>query len=88
MFQYVVVTVCIKAGLHMNFWTWLTNLAIWGSIVAWFCLILVYSHFWPTIPIGQVMLGMDRMVFSSVVFWLGLLLIPFTVLILDICVLA
>ena len=42
------------------------------------------SNFWPTIPVGAVMLGMDRMMFTSPVFWLGLFLIPFTALIVDI----
>ncbi|XP_046395315.1 probable phospholipid-transporting ATPase IA isoform X5 [Ischnura elegans] len=85
-YTYVVVTVCLKAGLITNAWTWLTHLAIWGSIVAWFLFILIYSNFWPTIPLGAVMLGMDRMIFSSPVFWLGLILIPFSSLLLDIFV--
>lgn len=36
--------------------------------------------------IGAVMRGMDRMVFSSIVFWLGLVLIPVAVLIPDVLV--
>uniref|UniRef100_A0A1B6DN12 Phospholipid-transporting ATPase n=1 Tax=Clastoptera arizonana TaxID=38151 RepID=A0A1B6DN12_9HEMI len=87
-YTYVVITVCVKSGLHMQFWTWLTHLAIWGSIAAWFVLILIYSHFWPTVPMGQVMRGMDIMVFSSPVFWFGLVLIPFTVLIADLFILS
>ncbi|XP_046673162.1 probable phospholipid-transporting ATPase IA isoform X3 [Homalodisca vitripennis] len=87
-YTYVVVTVCVKAGLHMNYWTWLTHLAIWGSIIAWFLLIVVYSRFWPTIPFGQVMAGMDKMLFTSPVFWFGIVLIPFAVLVTDISVIA
>ncbi|KAJ9576656.1 hypothetical protein L9F63_025449, partial [Diploptera punctata] len=34
-YSYVVVTVCLKAGLVTNAWTWMTHLAIWGSIVTW-----------------------------------------------------
>ncbi|XP_033606946.1 phospholipid-transporting ATPase IA isoform X9 [Cryptotermes secundus] len=83
-YSYVVVTVCMKAGLVTNAWTWLTHLAIWGSIATWFIFIVIYSNFWPTIPVGAVMLGMDRMMYTSPVFWLGLFLIPFTALILDI----
>ncbi|XP_075212548.1 ATPase phospholipid transporting 8A1 isoform X3 [Lycorma delicatula] len=87
-YTYVVVTVCVKAGLHLNFWTWITHLAIWGSIGAWFGVICLYSHFWPVLPIGQVMLGMDRMIFTSLVFWASLILVPFATIILDISVLA
>jgi phospholipid-transporting ATPase len=44
----------------------------------------VCSNFWPWIPLGAVMLGQDRMVFSSPVFWLGLFLVPFTTLLIDV----
>ncbi|XP_068083348.1 probable phospholipid-transporting ATPase IA isoform X2 [Anabrus simplex] len=83
-YTYVVVTVCLKAGLVTNAWTWLTHLAIWGSIAIWFIFVVIYSNFWPLIPVGAVMLGMDRMLYSSPVFWLGLILIPFATLIPDI----
>jgi len=46
--------------------------------------VLIFSNFWPTLPVGAVMLGMDRMMYTSPVFWLGLFLIPFTALIADI----
>ncbi|KAJ9596817.1 hypothetical protein L9F63_012150, partial [Diploptera punctata] len=83
-YSYVVVTVCLKAGLVTNAWTWMTHLAIWGSIVTWCFSVFFTCNFWPTIPVGAVMLGMDRMMFTSPVFWLGLFLIPFTALIVDI----
>lgn len=40
-FQYVIVTVCLKAGLVTSSWTWLTHLAIWGSIGLWFGFIIL-----------------------------------------------
>ncbi|XP_014280434.1 probable phospholipid-transporting ATPase IA isoform X2 [Halyomorpha halys] len=83
-YTYVVVTVCLKAGLHMNFWTVITHLAIWGSILAWFVLIIVYSHVWPILPVGPVMTGMDVMIYTSVVFWCGLLFVPIVTLLPDI----
>ncbi|XP_016843759.1 probable phospholipid-transporting ATPase IA isoform X4 [Nasonia vitripennis] len=85
-YTYVVVTVCGKAGLITNSWTWVTHLATWGSIILWFLFILIYSNFWPVINVGAVMLGNDRMLFSSPVFWLGLILIPLAVLLLDVTV--
>ncbi|XP_065347057.1 probable phospholipid-transporting ATPase IA isoform X1 [Cloeon dipterum] len=82
-YSYVVMTVCLKAALVTHYWTWVTHLAIWGSIVAWFIFVVIYSNFWPLVPVGAVMAGQDRMVFSSPVFWLGLVLIPFTALLPD-----
>ncbi|XP_034247124.1 probable phospholipid-transporting ATPase IA isoform X6 [Thrips palmi] len=83
-YTYTVVTVCLKAGLVTNSWTWLTHAAIWGSIATWFLFVVIYSAFWPTIPLGAVMSGMDLMMFTSPVFWLGLVLIPFSTLIIDV----
>ncbi|XP_043668540.1 probable phospholipid-transporting ATPase IA isoform X2 [Vespula pensylvanica] len=83
-YTYVVVTVCGKAGLIINSWTWVTHAATWGSIILWFLFIFIYSNFWPVLNVGAVMLGNDRMLFSSPVFWLGLILIPSAVLLLDV----
>lgn len=44
------------------------------------------SNFWPVLNVGAVMLGNDKMLFSSPVFWLGLILIPTAVLLLDVTV--
>ncbi|KAG6460163.1 hypothetical protein O3G_MSEX011818 [Manduca sexta] len=85
-YTYVVLTVCLKAGLSTHSWTWVTHLAIWGSVALWFLFILLYSNIYPMVMIGGVMRGMDRMVFSSLVFWLGLVLIPIATLIPDLLV--
>ncbi|KAK2584751.1 hypothetical protein KPH14_007079 [Odynerus spinipes] len=85
-YTYVVVTVCGKAGLIINSWTWVTHAATWGSIILWFIFIFIYSNFWPVLNVGAVMLGNDKMLFSSPVFWLGLILIPSAVLLLDVTV--
>ncbi|XP_045203321.2 probable phospholipid-transporting ATPase IA isoform X3 [Mercenaria mercenaria] len=82
-YTYVVVTVCLKAGLETSAWTWLTHLAIWGSIGSWFLFLIVYSHVYPTINLAPEMVGMDRYVLGCSIFWMGLLLIPFTCLIRD-----
>ncbi|KAL3880445.1 hypothetical protein ACJMK2_032682, partial [Sinanodonta woodiana] len=82
-YTFVVVTVCLKAGLETSAWTWLTHLAIWGSIVCWFLFLIVYSHVYPTINIAPEMLGMASHVFGSSIFWMGLFLIPFMCLLRD-----
>lgn len=85
-YTYVVLTVCLKAGLTTHSWTWVTHVAIWGSVVMWFIFVLIYSNVFPTVMIGAVMQGMDRMLFTSLVFWLGLILIPVATLIPDMLV--
>ncbi|XP_059059545.1 LOW QUALITY PROTEIN: probable phospholipid-transporting ATPase IA [Achroia grisella] len=85
-YTYVVLTVCLKAGLATHSWTWVTHVAIWGSVAMWFIFILIYSNLYPVVLIGAVMRGMDRMVFSSLLFWLGLVLIPIATLVPDLLV--
>lgn len=83
-YTFVVVTVCAKVGLELGAWTWVSHLAIWGSIALWFVFLAVYSHIWPTFNIASVMVGMDRYVYGCAVFWLCLLLIPTFALLRDI----
>ncbi|XP_055378275.1 probable phospholipid-transporting ATPase IA isoform X3 [Condylostylus longicornis] len=85
-YTFVVITVCLKAGLIMKSWTWLTHVSIWGSILLWFLFILVYSHLWPHFPFAAVFCGMDKILLSSPVFWLGLFLIPLASLLVDVSV--
>lgn len=84
LYTYVVVTVCLKAGLEMSSWTILTHLAIWGSIISWFIFLVVYSKFWPTLPIAPDMVAINELVFGTYLFWLGLILVPFSALLADI----
>ena len=84
LFQYVVVTVCLKAGLETSAWTWLSHLAIWGSIVSWFLFLAVYSHVWPVVDLASEMVGMDKYVYGCSIFWTGLILIPTSCLVRDV----
>lgn len=52
------------------------------KLIYWWC----HSNLYPAILIGAVMRGMDRMVFSSLVFWFGLLLVPAAALLPDLVV--
>uniref|UniRef100_A0A7N5JAW5 Phospholipid-transporting ATPase n=1 Tax=Ailuropoda melanoleuca TaxID=9646 RepID=A0A7N5JAW5_AILME len=54
---YVVVTVCLKAGLETTAWTKFSHLAVWGSMLIWLVFFGVYSTIWPTIPIAPDMKG-------------------------------
>nr|CAG4639782.1 EOG090X00X3 [Daphnia pulex] len=82
-YTYVVVTVCLKAALETYSWTWLSLLAIGGSVLTWFLFLAFYSHFWPSLPLAANMAGMSHMLLSSPVFWWGLILAPVTALLSD-----
>lgn len=47
---------------------------------------VVFSNIWPTIRVGAVFAGTHHMIFTSPVFWLGLILIPVASLLLDVLV--
>uniref|UniRef100_A0A8C4P7C6 Phospholipid-transporting ATPase n=1 Tax=Dromaius novaehollandiae TaxID=8790 RepID=A0A8C4P7C6_DRONO len=55
--QYVVVTVCLKAGLETTAWTRFSHLAVWGSMLLWLVFFGVYSAIWSVFPIAPDMLG-------------------------------
>uniref|UniRef100_A0A8C3IRS0 Phospholipid-transporting ATPase n=1 Tax=Chrysemys picta bellii TaxID=8478 RepID=A0A8C3IRS0_CHRPI len=83
-YTFVVITVCLKAGLETSYWTLFSHIAIWGSIALWIVFFGVYSSLWPVIPIAPDMSGEAVMLFSSGVFWMGLLCIPVTALLFDV----
>uniref|UniRef100_A0A8C7U055 Phospholipid-transporting ATPase n=1 Tax=Oncorhynchus mykiss TaxID=8022 RepID=A0A8C7U055_ONCMY len=56
-YTYVVVTVCLKAGMETTAWTRFSHLAVWGSMILWMLFFTVYSAFWPSIPIAPDMQG-------------------------------
>uniref|UniRef100_A0A672U9R6 Phospholipid-transporting ATPase n=1 Tax=Strigops habroptila TaxID=2489341 RepID=A0A672U9R6_STRHB len=83
-YTFVVLTVCLKAGLETSYWTLFSHIAIWGSIALWVVFFGIYSSLWPVIPMAPDMSGEAAMMFSSGVFWMGLLCIPMTALLLDV----
>uniref|UniRef100_A0A665UWK8 Phospholipid-transporting ATPase n=1 Tax=Echeneis naucrates TaxID=173247 RepID=A0A665UWK8_ECHNA len=81
-YTYVVVTVCLKAGMETTAWTRFSHLAVWGSMVLWMVFFAVYSAIWPIIPIAPDMLG-QASTLSCWHFWLGLVLVPTACLLKD-----
>lgn len=67
-YTYVVITVCLKAGIEIRAWTWPVHLAIWGSICCWFLFLIVYSKTWEKqwIPEGAGMTGMVGCISSHI----------------------
>ncbi|XP_029794343.1 phospholipid-transporting ATPase IB-like [Suricata suricatta] len=82
-YTYVVVTVCLKAGLETLSWNKFNHLAIWGSIIIWLVFFAVYCFLWPTIPIAPEMTGQVSMVLVCPHFWLGFFIVPIVCLILN-----
>ncbi|XP_074010091.1 phospholipid-transporting ATPase IB isoform X3 [Numenius arquata] len=83
-YTYVVVTVCLKAGLETTAWTRFSHLAVWGSMLLWLVFFGVYSAIWPTLPIAPDMLGQAGMVLRCGYFWFGLFLVPTACLVKDV----
>lgn len=50
----------------------------------WFVFLVVYSNFWPKLPIAPDMVAIDQLVFSTGLFWFGLALVPLSALIPDV----
>ncbi|KAL5460352.1 hypothetical protein EMCRGX_G033797 [Ephydatia muelleri] len=71
-----VVTVSLKAALESENWTWVTHVAIWGSIASWFVFLPVYSHLWPGVDLGVELFGLDTALYSSFYFYLTFVLVP------------
>ncbi|KAJ8407670.1 hypothetical protein AAFF_G00275270 [Aldrovandia affinis] len=83
-YTFVVITVCLKAGLETSSWTMFSHIAIWGSIGLWVVFFAIYSSLWPLISLAPDMSGEADMMFSSGVFWMGLFFIPITSLVFDV----
>nr|XP_023846083.1 phospholipid-transporting ATPase IA isoform X2 [Salvelinus alpinus] len=83
-YTFVVITVCLKAGLETSSWTMFSHIAIWGSISLWVVFFGIYSSLWPLISLAPEMSGEADMMFSSGVFWMGLIFIPVTSLVFDV----
>lgn len=84
-YSLVVTTVCIKSGLEMDSWSWLTHLSLWGSIAFWFSFLFCYSWFWPIgIPFAPNMAGMFAIMAKTPMFWLSMFLVPVVTLFPDI----
>uniref|UniRef100_A0A8C8C4P7 Phospholipid-transporting ATPase n=1 Tax=Oncorhynchus tshawytscha TaxID=74940 RepID=A0A8C8C4P7_ONCTS len=83
-YTFVVITVCLKAGLETSSWTLFSHIAIWGSVFLWVLFFWLYSTLWPVIAIAPDMSGQAEMLFTSGVFWMSLLFIPVTSLLFDV----
>uniref|UniRef100_A0A8C4EGT7 Phospholipid-transporting ATPase n=1 Tax=Dicentrarchus labrax TaxID=13489 RepID=A0A8C4EGT7_DICLA len=77
----IFLTVSVSAVLNGSVFS---HIAIWGSIGLWVVFFIIYSSLWPLIPLAPDMSGEAEMMFSSGVFWTGLVFIPITSLVFDV----
>nr|CDJ87636.1 ATPase domain containing protein [Haemonchus contortus] len=87
-YTFVVVTVCLKALLECDSWTWPVVAACLGSILLWLLFLPFYSVVFPTITsrLGGEMAGMAWIMMSSSSFWCALLFVPCATLIWDLVI--
>uniref|UniRef100_A0A914I0U0 Phospholipid-transporting ATPase n=1 Tax=Globodera rostochiensis TaxID=31243 RepID=A0A914I0U0_GLORO len=83
LYTFVVATVCLKALLECDSWTWIIVGCCLGSILLWFVYLIIYSRIWPLFPLGSDMSGMFMIMVSSPSFWMALIFIPVTTLLFD-----
>uniref|UniRef100_A0A673XQN4 Phospholipid-transporting ATPase n=1 Tax=Salmo trutta TaxID=8032 RepID=A0A673XQN4_SALTR len=77
------VSMCLK-WLPLFVCVCFSHIAIWGSISLWVVFFGIYSSLWPLISLAPDMSGEADMMFSSGVFWMGLIFIPVTSLVFDV----
>uniref|UniRef100_H0X7B0 Phospholipid-transporting ATPase n=1 Tax=Otolemur garnettii TaxID=30611 RepID=H0X7B0_OTOGA len=74
-YTFVVITVCLKAGLETSYWTWFSHIAIWGSIALWVVFFGIYSSLWPAVPMAPDMSGEAPFLLVKYIFRAGALLV-------------
>jgi phospholipid-transporting ATPase len=77
------VTVLLKASLVVNIWTKYTVLAIPGSFVLWVLLLPLYAWVAPKLGFSTEFEGVNQRLWSSLVFWAMVLVLPPLCLIRD-----
>ncbi|KAI8906468.1 hypothetical protein EDD86DRAFT_240841, partial [Gorgonomyces haynaldii] len=73
------ITITIKAALTIDTWVNFTFFAFFGSIALWFVGLPLYAFIGPKILVGEELNGMNEMMFTSLAFWMAIILIPLLV---------
>eukprot|EP00127_Corallochytrium_limacisporum_P000959 Clim_evm43s33 gene=Clim_evmTU43s33 len=69
-------TVLLVACQLIDTWVVYTWVAMITSIVLWYIAVPIYAQFYPTLPLGEEVVGLPSRLYSSGVFWFGTFLIP------------
>lgn len=86
LYTYILVIVIFKSFLHIKNWSKLVICFTFGTAILWFPVLFVYNFSSTDLPVNPDMTGMGTMLFSSPTFWIGMLLIPSTVLLMDVII--
>ncbi|KAJ3163744.1 hypothetical protein HDU88_006236 [Geranomyces variabilis] len=78
-------TITMKAALTCSTWFGFTNLAVWGSVGAWFVLFPIYATIGPLLGLAKMELGQNMVgyMIASPAFWYAIIIIPVTTILRD-----
>ncbi|PAV86956.1 hypothetical protein WR25_25624 isoform B [Diploscapter pachys] len=87
-YSFVVTTVCLKALLECDSWTWPLFASCFGSIALWIIVLWIYAAVFPDVFtfVGSDVAGMAFIMMSSPTFWLAFLFIPVATLLWDLVI--
>ncbi|KAK5671092.1 hypothetical protein BDV3_004761 [Batrachochytrium dendrobatidis] len=71
------ITITMKAALTVDTWVNFTYFGVFGSIALWFILFPIYAIIGPMVGVGTELQGVNYPMFTSVAFWVGIMIIPF-----------
>ncbi len=80
----ILVMVVMKCYVHLIHWTRLATCLIFSTALLWFPVLLVYNYSWTGLPLDPEVVGTTSMLFSTPIFWLNVVLVPFSVIFADI----
>lgn len=73
------VSVTLKGTLMVNSWVSFTAYVLFGSVGAFMIIFPIYAAIFPLFGISAELYSINTRLFTTAVFWFGLLLIPFIV---------
>jgi phospholipid-transporting ATPase len=79
----LLVVVCLKSALHTCYWTNVTIFCLVTSLAIWPVVLLILSHTWPYVGIGEDLPRVFEIIVQSPLFWSYLIFIVVAVLVLD-----
>lgn len=75
--------VIAKCMLHMMNKTKIVFLLTLSTAILWLPVLIIYNYFWNIFSLDSDLAGTTLMLFSTPVFWLNIILVPFSVLLID-----
>jgi phospholipid-transporting ATPase len=83
LYTFDLILVTYKAMLVIDTWVWFTRVAIFGSIASWFIVFPIYTTVFPLFGVGSELRGVAQPMFTSAIFWFGIIIIPILAILRD-----